>query len=108
MVSILLLWCYPLSLVLCGKPNLLAATRTVKRLSLLLLELTLPTITTSLIQVFVCDRFENGSFLREQLSLACDKSGERLQWIVFAAGALVVYLIGGTLPQHSLGALRNQ
>ena len=108
-VSILLLWCYPLSLTLRGKSTLLVAKRTAKRLSLLLLEITLPTITTSLIQVFVCDRFENESFLREQLTLACDSSGERLRFVVFAATALMVYLIGGTLPHQILhGRQRDQ
>ena len=51
-VAVGLLWCYPLSNALRGKPND-AAIITVKRLTLLLLEVTLPGIATSLVQVYV-------------------------------------------------------
>ena len=52
-LAITLLSCYPVANALRGKPTD-AATRTVKRLSLILLELTLPSITTSLVQVRCC------------------------------------------------------
>ena len=83
-----------------------AATTSVKRLALLLLEITLPNISTSLIQVFVCTRFDHGAFLRESLTLSCDASGQRIRWVVFAAVALAVYIAGvplllfTTLFQH--------
>ena len=95
-VIIVLLSCYPLSKRFRGEPSD-EATRTVKRLSLLLLELTLPTIATSLIQVLNCQEFDNGSFLREQLTLACDDSARRASWVAFASIALVVYVLGGNV-----------
>ena len=51
-------------------------------------------ISTSLVQVFVCDRFDNGSFLRAQLTLACNSSDRRLSWAVFSAIALIAYPLG--------------
>ena len=93
-VIIVLLWCYPLSKALRGQSSE-EASRTVKRVMLLLLELALPSITTSLIQVFLCTRFDNGSFLREELTLACDDSSGRALWVAFAAIGLVAYPICG-------------
>ena len=119
---ILLLQCYRLGKLVCGNFSD-SAGRTVKQVTFLVLELTLPTITTSLIQVFVvrsihcfisgcyfphrfsssrtqpslqCDQFENGPFLRAQLTLSCDRSFDhRTSWVVFAAVALVAFLLGG-------------
>ena len=93
---IALLCCYPLSRSLCGKASLEVkeATTTVKRCALLLLELTLPKITTSLIQVFQCSEFEDGFYLREQLSLRCNGSAQRNAMKVFASFALVCYPFG--------------
>ena len=78
-----------------GRPTE-AATNSVKRLALLLLEVTLPSITTTLIQVFICQKFDDGaSFLRESLVLACDDSdSSRAFWVVYAAVALIVYMVG--------------
>ena len=46
-----LLWCYPLIMALRDIPS--EATNTVKRLALLLIEITLPNIVASLVQVLV-------------------------------------------------------
>ena len=51
-VAVVLLWCYPFSCALRGQPSETAAI-TAKRLTLLLLELVLPSITTSLVQVLM-------------------------------------------------------
>ena len=93
-IIISMLWCYPLSQKLRGKSND-QAIRTVKRLALLLLELTLPSIATSLVQVFLCDKFDNGSFLREQLTIPCNDSDRRLHWKILAGIGIVAYPIGG-------------
>ena len=69
---------------------------TAKRLTLLLLEVTLPSTMTSLIMVFVCDSFYDGAFLRADLMLSCDGSNRhRVQWVVFALISLTVYSLGG-------------
>ena len=93
-VAIGLIWCYPLSKVLRGQPSD-EASNTVKRVALLMLELTLPSITTTLIQVFLCDRFDDGAFLRAMLTLRCDDSDTRARWVAFAVVGLVVYPLGG-------------
>ena len=92
-----LLWCYPLSYALRGQPSN-AAVHKVKGLTMLLLELMLPSIATSLVQVFICTHFDNGAFLSEQLTLSCDDSKQRTAWIAFASIVLVVYVLGGILP----------
>ena len=102
-VIIGLLWCYPLVKALRGE-TVEEASRTVKRVILLLLELTLPSITTSLIQVFICTRFDNGSFLREELTLACDDSDERVSWVAIALIGLVAYPLGGELRNYTSNA----
>ena len=89
-----LLWCYPLTKAVRGQP-IDEASRTVKRLVLLMLELTLPSITTSLIQVFICSEFENGWFLSEELTLACDDSDQRAFWVAITVIGLMVYPLGG-------------
>ena len=69
---------------------------TAKGLAMLLLEITLPSIATSLVQVFICTRFDHGAFLNEMLTLSCDNSDQRIHWVVFASLALVIYVVGGT------------
>ena len=93
-VIIVLLWCYPMSKSLRGQSSA-AATRTVSRLVLLLLEVCLPNISTSLVQVFVCDIYEDKWFLRAQLSLPCNSSNRRIHWMIVAIIALVAYPVGG-------------
>ena len=88
-----LLACFPMSKKLRSQPSE-AASRSAKRLALLLLEVTLPSIATSLIQVFICQKFDDGAFLRESLTLACDDTYQRTFWVVFAAVALVAYMVG--------------
>ena len=88
-----LLACFPMNEKLRGRPTE-AASRSAKRLALLLLEVILPSIATSLIQVFICQKFDDGAFLRESLVLACDDSDSREFWVVYATAALVVYMVG--------------
>ena len=90
---LVLLACYPLTYVLRGLPSE-AATMTVKGLAMLFLELTLPNITTSLVQMFVCQQFDDGAFLSEMLTIPCNDSQRRALWVAFASVALVAYALG--------------
>ena len=118
-VAVALLWCYPLGMRLLLGRSTKSTMITVKRLSLLLIEIVLPSIATSLVQVclrdcacvcvfghcsygasrrqvFVCDSFDGkASFLRAQLTIHCDGSDGRARWVSFAAVALAVYVLGG-------------
>ena len=91
-----LLACPPLYNTLRGQPSD-EANRTSKRFGLLLLELTLPSITTALIQVLLCSQFDDGAFVRDELTLACDDSDHRVRWVTIACIGLVVYPLGGEL-----------
>lgn len=96
-LAIALLGCYPLSNALRGRSSD-AAWRTVKGLVMLLLEISLPSVTTSLVKVLLCDQYDHGWFLREQLSLPCNDSERRIGWKLFAALGLVAYPVGGARP----------
>ena len=100
-LATILLWCYPLINALRGHSSD-EASKTAKRLTLLLLEITLPSVTTSLLQVLVCDSFDNGSFLRAEYTLSCSASERRVLWVAFTVLAIAVYVLGGTFTQKSL------
>ena len=92
-VIVALLWCR--SALLGQSSN---AATTTKRLTLLLLEVTLPSIATSLVQMLVCDSFDDGSsYLRADLTLSCDGSNRRVQSVVFALILLAIYSLGGAI-----------
>ena len=93
-VIIIMLWCHPLYISMRGRPNA-AETTKAKGRAMLLLELVLPTISTSLVKVFVCQKFDDGVFLAQELTIHCDDSTQRVLWIAFAATSLAVYMIGG-------------
>ena len=93
---IILLWCYPLYYSMRGRP-VAAEKMKVNGLAILLLELVLPTVSTSLVKVFVCHKFDNGAFLAEELTIRCDDSTHRSFWVAFASTSLIVYVLGGEL-----------
>ena len=70
-VIVILLWCYPLYLSMRGWQSAAERMR-VKGIAFLLLELSLPTICTSLVKVFVCQKLDNGVFLSEEMTIECD------------------------------------
>ena len=102
-----LLSCPTLHSKLRGQPND-DAWRTVKRLAMLLLELSLPGITTSLIQVFLCSSFDNGTFLRAESTLVCDGSSQRKLAVTLACIGIVVYTIGGEFRSIQPNAVKTR
>ena len=90
-VLIALLWCRD---VLQSRNT--AMTTATKRLVMLLLEVALPNIATSLVQMLVCDSFDDGAFLRADLTVPCNGSNRRREWVMFTAVSLAVYSFGGT------------
>ena len=90
---IALLFCYPLARCVARRPHR-QAWHTSARFSLLCLEVVLPSITTTVVQTLICDQYDNGSFLRVELSNACDDSPHRKKWVYFAWLMMIVYPIG--------------
>ena len=86
-------WLYPLSHLAMRKPHE-KATRDAAHVSLLFLELVLPTVSTTIAQTLVCERFSNGYFLRAQLTIPCNASPTRKLWIVYSVVMLVVFPLG--------------
>ena len=63
--------------------------------SLLLFELILPSVSTTISETFVCRTFDDGSkFLRVQLNLACDGSSDRNFWVSWSVVFFVLFPIG--------------
>ena len=93
-IMIILLMCmWPLSAIALRTPYEEDA-RTTARLGLLFLELVLPSVSTTIIETFVCQDFDDGSFLRAQLTLQCNASANRKYWVSYASVMLIIYPIG--------------
>ena len=88
-VIVALLFFYPI--IKRGNP---VAWRTSARYSLIFLELILPSTTTTIGQTLSCEKFDDGFFLRTQLSVACDGSNRRRTWVAYACCMIAIYPIG--------------
>ena len=93
---ITMLFCIPLACYIAQRPHR-QAWHTSARLSLLCLEVALPSITTTIVQTLICDQYDNGSFLRAELSCACDDSHRREKWVYYAGLMFAVYPVGASL-----------
>ena len=92
-IIVALLWSYPAVEYLRGKDHSAAAKRAA-RVSLLVLELICPSTTSTIMRTFVCERFENGHFLRASLTLPCDNSHNRRWWKAYAIIMIAAYPVG--------------
>jgi len=97
-----LMWTYPLSRYLRRK-SYAEAWLSAARSSLLLIELLLPMISTTVAQVFLCTTFDNGSFVQVELTLSCDDSVQRRGWVMVALAALIVYPLGARRAEARRG-----
>ena len=93
---ITMLFCIPLACYIAQRPHR-QAWHTSARLSLLCLEVALLSITTTIVQTLICDQYDNGSFLRAELSSACDDSHRREKWVYYAGLMFAVYPVGASL-----------
>ena len=110
------IWLYPLSHLAMRTPHEEAA-RDAAHVSLLFLELILPTVSTTVAQTLVgreersdhtkhcclstlfyctqvCERFDDGYFLSAQLTIPCNASSARKLWIAYAIAMLFVFPLG--------------
>ena len=69
------------------------------RWSLFLLEFIVSSVSTTVVQTFSCDTYDDGMFLRAELALKCDGSDERRLYLAYAWVALLAYPIG--TPPHT-------
>ena len=92
-VPITLMMAWPMGRMLTGNDPVYA-TQTVLGAILILLELLLPSISTTIFQTFGCVEFDDGFYLQAQLSLACDNTGRRKTWVAFASLMMLFYPIG--------------
>ena len=92
-IAMAFLWSYPAFKYLRGEDHSHAA-KMVARVTLLGIELICPSTTSTIMRTFVCDKFENGDFLRAGLSLPCDNSPNRRWWKAYAVIMIAAYPVG--------------
>ena len=111
-VPVALLWAWPAFCAITGavKEKQERSARFAAKLSLLWLELTLASVSTTIIETFVCQQFDGEFFLNAELTLSCDgsKSSKRSLWIVYASLAAGVYPIGQSRVSFCPGRLCSQ
>ena len=90
LVVVGLLWLYP-AFYIVTRSSRGQAMQFATEYSLYLFEVLLPSISTTLSQALMCDKFENGWFLRAQLTLPCDRSPRRQRWVFVTSLAIVAY-----------------
>ena len=90
---VFLLFLWPLSLKMRCEAWLSAA-RTVAYAALLGIEVVTPSVATTVLQTFACDRFDDGWYIRAELTLPCDESVRRRAWQAYAVFSTCVYFIG--------------
>lgn len=90
---IALLWVYP-ALTRATGGDSASATRLAAQWTLVGLKLVVSGVSTTIVTTFVCDEFENGYFLSDDLTLECDGSADRRGYLGFAAFMMLVYPLG--------------
>lgn len=91
--AIALLWIYPLVCRILRKDSR-SAWHFSARMSLIFLEIIVPSTTTSIVQALACEKFDDGYYLRVQLSLACDGQPHRMRWVYYSWLMLAIYPLG--------------
>ena len=92
-----LLWLPALHARVTGKP-VAPAARSAAQSSLLVAELFVSSVSTALAQTFRCDTFDDGSFLAVELTLACDASAQRRDFVRYASCMILLYPVGKPPP----------
>jgi hypothetical protein len=95
-VPVALLWTWPAFHVITGANKLRQepSARFAAKYSLLLMELVLASVSTTVIETFSCSEFDGDYFLNAQLTRACDRSPKRVAWIVYGCISVAAYPIG--------------
>ena len=70
--------------------------------TLIILELILPSISTTIADAFSCTTYDDGCFLQVQLTIACDDSPYRRSWKTFAILMILIYPVGVNLGLFGL------
>lgn len=95
-MPIALLYCRHLVQVFIGDTQSReSSSRFAAKYSLLWLELVLASVSTTIVETFVCEKFDGGTFyLNAELTLPCNGSRRRIGWVIYSGFALAVYPFG--------------
>lgn len=87
------LWAQPLIEAIARRPGVQgSANLAVVRMSIFL-ELIVPSISTTISDTLYCSCFDNGSFLRAQMTISCEDATWR-SWAAYAGCCIVIFPIG--------------
>ena len=64
------------------------------RWSIALLEFVVSSVSTIVVQTYLCDTFDNGEFLRQELVLSCEASPQRNFYLGYASAMVLVFPFG--------------
>ena len=93
LVPIALLWLPAFKKRITGTHST-SAEQSAARWSMFLLEFIVSSVSTTVVQTFSCDTYDDGMFMRAELALKCDGSDERRLYLAYAWVALLAYPIG--------------
>ena len=93
LVVLAALWIWPFILAIKRKPRA-SATQQAAKLSLRWLELVYISVSTTILQCFMCENIDNNFYLRANLTLPCNGTGRRQAHVLFAALMVLTYPIG--------------
>jgi len=91
--AVALMWT-PAAVKYIARKDSVPAARTAARWSLFLMELIVSGVSTTVVQTFLCDEFDDGRYLSAQLTLTCDGPGQRRFYVGYATFMTLVYPIG--------------
>ena len=104
-VPLALLWSRPLAYTFTGahETRRLASLHLAAKMSLVWLELILPSVSTTIIETFVCSEFDDDMFyLNAQLTIPCNGSSRRVMWLALAGFAVAIYPVGTSRYRFSM------
>ena len=96
LVGIALLWTPSIKRRIIGTRST-STEQSAARWSMFLLEFVVSSVSTIVVQTYVCDGFDDGKFLRVELLLSCKASAQRNLYLAFASVMVLLFPFGKPL-----------
>ena len=94
MIPLLLLWLWALTTDRRGGVHKGKRMQKAAHFSILWIQLILTSVSTAIVQTFVCSKFPDDEYLAVELTVSCSRQKHRLFWRPWAICALLIYPIG--------------
>lgn len=93
-IPLVLLWLWVVAATREGGIQAQKRMRTAAQFSILWIQLILPSVSTTTVQTFVCESFDDDDFLAVELTVSCSSRRHRFFWKPWAIFSLLIYPIG--------------